>query len=317
MNNQFTYSTRTGNKMRSFVKIAIWIFVLIAAIGLVAAVNRHQMVSEVMATPRPLDTNLISTKTVVAAVPVIPAESCSFDPAKWTLSDNPAAFNSNLKLLAPQCVYDKLEKTAAWVYATTALGYTRAEVAGALGLQQDILIANPGNITVLTDFADQPQKVDVISAVNNSKLAEWRVNAYGETALEMSFRGCFATSSLTGGQVETWGNGYPVICQFFADYRNQYVVSNANGKLLTIEASRHVRRPIWFGYIGNGNWSWLGSGKVWDADLAQLPVVPSTLNTRTMAERYGLTAFPLPANWQSAVGQEFSDAFLAELNSNQ
>ena len=318
MNNQFTYSTRTGNKMRSYVKVAIWIFVLFAAIGVVAAVNRNQMVSEVMATPRPLDSILIPTETAIVVVPAVPVEECPSDPASWTLSDQPMAFGSNLKVLTPPCVYDKLEKTAAWVYATTALGYTRADAAAALGLQQqNTLITNLASVTVLTDFNDQPQTVEVISAVNNSKLAEWRVNANGETGLEMTFSGCFATSTITGGQVVSWGNGYPVVCQFFADYRTQYVISAANGKLLTIESAKDVRRPIWFGYIGNGNWTWLGSGKVWDVDLAQLPAQVSRITTAVLAEKYGITALPLPQDWQSAVGQEFSDAFLAELNSHQ
>jgi hypothetical protein len=317
MNNQFTYSTRTGNKMRTYMKVTIWIFVLVAAISVVAAVNRNQMVSEVMATPRPLDSNLIPTETAVAAAPIVPVEGCPSDPASWTLSDSPARLPSNLKLLSPRCVYDNLEKTAAWVYATTALGYTRANVATALGLQQDTLIANLGNISVLTDFADQPQVVEVISAVNNSALAEWRVNANGGTGLEMTFSGCFATSTLTGGQVVSWGNGYPVVCQFFADYRTQYVVSDANGKLLTIESAKNVRRPIWFGYIGNGNWTWMGSGKVWDVDLSQLPPQASTITTTVMAEKYGIATSPLPQNWQTAVGQEYADAFLAELNSSQ
>lgn len=317
MNSQFTYSTRTGNKMRAYVKVAVWIFVLVAAIGVVAAVSRSQMVSEVMATPRPLDSNLIPTETAVVAAPAVRVEECPSDPASWTLSDRPMAFGSNLKALTPQCVYDKLEKTAAWVYATTALGYTRADAAAALGLQQQTtLITNLASVTVLTDFNDQPQAVDVISAVNNSKLAEWRVNATGGTGLEMSFSGCFTTSTLTGGQIVTWGNGYPVVCQFFADYRTQYVVSAANGKLLTIEIAKNMRCPIWFGYIGNGNWTWLGSGKVWDVDLARLPAQASTLTTAVMAEKYGITSLPLPQDWQSAVGQESSDAFLAELNGN-
>lgn len=318
MNNQFTYSTRTGSKTRGYVKVAFVIFLVIAALAVVAAVNRNQMVTKVMATPRPLDANLIPTETAVVAAPAVPVEECPSDPASWTLSDQPMAFGSNLKALTPQCVYDKLEKTAAWVYATTALGYTRADAAAALGLQQqNTLITNLASVIVLTDFNDQPQAVEVISAVNNSKLAEWRVNANGGTGLEMSFSGCFATSTLTGGQVVSWGNGYPIVCQFFADYRTQYVVSDTNGKLLTIESAKNVRRPIWFGYIGNGNWTWLGSGKVWDADLSQLPAQPSTLTTAVMAEKYGITSLPLPQDWQSAVGQEFSDAFLAELNNGQ
>ncbi len=318
MNSQFTYSTRTGSKMRTYVKVALVIFAIIAAVAVVAAVNRDQMEAEVMATPRPLDSALIPPSATVAAVlPVVTTEDCPSNPSAWTLSDNAYVPGSNLKVLAPQCVYDNLEKTAAWVYGTTALGYTRADAAAALGLQSNTLITNLGNISVLTDFADQPQKVEVISAVNNSKLAEWRVNANGGTGLEMSFSGCFTTSTLTGGQIVSWGNGYPVVCQFFADYRIQYLVSSANGKLLTIESAKNVRRPMWFGYIGNGNWTWMGSGTVWDVDLSQMPAQTSTLTATAMAEKYGLVALPLPQNWQSAVGQELQDALLAELKSNQ
>jgi hypothetical protein len=315
--NNFTYSTRTGDKLRSYVKVAIWIFVLFAAIGVVAAVNRNQMVSEVMATPRPLDSNLIPTETAVIGEPILPVEGCSSDPANWTLSDQLASPGSNLKVIAPQCVYDNLEKTAAWVYATTALGYTRAAAAAALGLQSNSLITNLASVTVLTDFNDEPKVVEVISAVNNSKLAEWRVNANGQTGLEMSFSGCFSTSTLTGGQIVSWGNGYPVVCQFFADYRTQYLVSSVNGKLLTIESAKNVRRPIWFGYIGNGNWTWIGSAKVWDVNLSKIPAQTSTLTTTVMAEKHGLTALPLPQDWQTAMGQEYTDAFLAELKSSQ
>jgi hypothetical protein len=74
---------------------------------------------------------------------------------------------------------------------------------------------------------------------------------------------------------------------------------------------------MWFGYIGNGNWTWLGSGKVWDVDLSQIPAQTSTLSTAIVAEKYGLTALPLPPNWQTAVSQEYTDAFLAELKSSQ
>jgi len=303
--------------MRTYVKVAIWIFVLVTAIGVVAAVNRHQMVSDVMAAPRPVDSNLIPIQAAVVMTPTTPVEGCPSDPASWILSDRLTSPGSNLKIIAPQCVYDNLEKTAAWVYATTALGYTRADAAAALGLQSNTLIANLASVTVLTDFNDEPQTVEVISSVNNSRLAEWRVNANGQTGLEMSFSGCFSTSTLTGGQIVSWGDGYPVVCQFFADYRNQYLISSANGKLLTIEGSKNFRRPMWFGYIGDGNWTWIGSGKVWDVDLSQIPPQTSTLNTAVVAEKYGLAALPVPPNWQSAVGQEYTDAFLTELNSSQ
>jgi hypothetical protein len=318
MNNQFTYSTRTGNKVRSYVKVAFVIFIVIAALAVVAAFNRSQMVSEVMATPRPLDANLIPGETAVVAAPAVPIEECPSNAASWTLSDQPMAFGSNLKLLAPECVYDKLEKTAAWVYATTALGHTRADAAAKLGLSLDGLISYPpnGQIVVLTDFQDQPQSVDLLMAVDNAQLAEWSVNANGTTGLELTFSGCFSTATFNGGEVQTWGS-HPVICQFFADYQTQYVVSSIHGQIYTGESIRNVRRPIWFGYTGNGNWAWLGSGKVWDVDLSQLPTQISTLNTTVMAEKYGISALPLPENWQSAGSQEHMNAFLTELNTDQ
>ena len=37
----------------------------------------------------------------------------------------------------------------------------------------------------------------------------------------------------------------------------------------------------------------------------------------SLAGKYGLAALPVPPNWQSAVGQEYTDAFLTELNSSQ
>jgi hypothetical protein len=281
--NIFFYEDRTGKHLRSYVKVVLVIFAVIMTLGMVAAFDRNQMVSQVMATPRPLDTTLLPTQTAHVEAPAATAETCPSDPANWSLTDSVSVSGSNLKVLGPQCVYDNLEKTAAWVYATTALGYTRADAARALGLQSNILIANLANVTVLTDFNDEPQAVEVISAVNNSKLAEWRVNVNGQTGLEMSFSGCFSTSALTGGQVVSWGNGYPVVCQFFADYRIQYTVSSINDHLYTGESVRNVRRPLWFGYIGDGNWTWLGSGKAWDADLSQLP--SQSLNS--YANRYG------------------------------
>ena len=304
--------------MRTYVKVAIWIFLLVAAVGVVAAVNRYQMVSEVMATPRPLDSNLIPTQTAVVTAPITVIEDCPFDPVNWTLSQNVTIPTSNLRALGPQCVYDKLEKTAAWVYATTGLGYTRADAAAKLGLSLEGLIAYPTNsqIMVLTDFKDEPQPVDVVIAADNAQLAEWSINGNGDVGLELSFSGCFSTTTFTGGEANTWGD-YPVVCQFFADYRTQYTVSSANGHLYTGDSIRNVRRPMWFGYIGSGTWSWLGTGNDWSFDLAQISTDKSTLSIASMAARYSMPMQPLPQNWQSAVSQEHIDALLAELNTNQ
>jgi hypothetical protein len=318
MKNQFTYSTRTGSQMRAYVKVAIWIFLLVAAVGVVAAVNRYQMVSEVMATPRPLNSNLIPTQTIVMTAPITPADDCPSNPVNWTLSENATVSTSNLKTLGPQCAYDKLEKTAAWVYATTGLGYTRADAATKLGLSLEGLIAYPTNsqIMVLTDFKDEPQPVDVVIAADNAQLAEWSITGKGDVGLELSFSGCFSTTTFTGGEANTWDD-HPVVCQFFADYRTQYTVSSANGQLYTGESIKNVRRPIWFGYIGSGSWSWLGTGNDWSFDLTQISTTGSTLDATSMANKYGMSVQPLPQGWQSAVSQEHINALLTELNTDQ
>ncbi len=318
MKNQFTYSTRTGSQMRTYVKVAIWIFLLVPAVAVVAAVNRYQMVSEVMATPRPLDSNLIPTQAIVVTAPITPVEDCPSDPVKWTLSENATVPTSNLQVLGPQCAYDRLEKTAAWVYATTGFGYTRADAAAKLGLRLEGLIAYPtsSQIMVLTDFKDRPQPVDVVIAADNAQLAEWSINGNDDVGLELSFSGCFSTTTLTGGEATTWGD-YPVVCQFFADYRTQYTVSSANGHLYTGESIKNVRRPMWFGYIGSGSWSWLGTGNDWSFDLAQISPTGSTLDTVSMADKYEMPVQPLPQGWQSAVSQEHINALLAELNTNK
>ena len=65
------------------------------------------------------------------------------------------------------------------------------------------------------------------------------------------------------------------------------------------------------------------TGHGWEAARCGMLICPkylrraSTLTTTVMAEKYELTALPLPQNWQTAVGQEYTDAFLAELKSSQ
>jgi hypothetical protein len=74
---------------------------------------------------------------------------------------------------------------------------------------------------------------------------------------------------------------------------------------------------MWFGYIGSGSWSWLGTGNDWSFDLAEISTDGSILNTGSMADKYDMPVQALPQGWQSAVSQEHIDALLAELKTNQ
>jgi hypothetical protein len=149
--------------------------------------------------------------------------------------------------------------------------------------------------------------------------AEWSLDAGGEiNGVSFTFVGCFHTSSISGGEVVNWGNGYPVVCQFFVDYQIKHFVGSLNDKMVTVTGDLSVRRTTWFGYSGAGDWAWLGSARGWDVDLSKIPSRgKATLDVNVMAEKYGIAAFPLPQNWRAFEGKEYTEAFIAELNGGQ
>src|SRR3990172_3079046 len=109
---------------------------------------------------------------------------------------------SNLKGLSPQCIHDQLDKTAAWFYATSVFGYSRKDAADLFGFSVIPMKYqfDTGQITVLSDFKDEPQKVNTRFPNNNTDLSEWRIDANGRPAVEFTFRGCFRTSAINGGK---------------------------------------------------------------------------------------------------------------------
>ncbi len=317
MKNLLTFTTASGKtQLRGYVKVALGLFVILVVLFGVNAYNRNQMVSEVMAAPRPLDASLIPAPTEQVAAPVSSVVECPSNPADWILTENLSVPGSQLKGLSPQCAYDQLDKAAAWFYATYVLGHSRSDAANLLGFSSIPISYSfgVGQITVLTDYKDEPQKVDLRFPSNNSGLSEWRIDASGRPAVEFTFSGCFRTSSMNGGEVVSWGDGYPVVCQYSGDFQTQHYVGNVNGKVVTASGSENVRRLLWFGYDGNESWVFLGIAKDWEYDLSQIQNRgASTINPTVMADKYGINPQPLPENWTSFTGQEFADAFLKEL----
>ena len=320
MKNLFTFSTASGKtQLRGYVKIALGLFVILVAIFGVNTYNRNKMVSEIMATPRSLDADLIPTPTEQVDASVSLEDECPSNPADWMLTPNASVPGSNLKKLSTECVYNELEKTAAWVYATTNLGYTRAEAAALLGLNNSQIVHVSDTLTVLTDYKDEPQKVSLIVEAPHPDFAEWSLDAGGEiNGVSFTFVGCFRTFSISGEEVIKWGNGYPVVCQFFVDYMIEYFVGSLNGKIVTVAGDLSVRRTTWFGYSDDSNWVWLGSARGWDVDLSKIPSRDdATLDVNVMVEKYGIAALPLPQDWRAFEGKEYTEAFVAELNSGQ
>ena len=316
-----TYQDAAGHRrLRDYAKVTLILLVLVVAASAVGLYNRYRMVSEVMAEPRPLAPDMVPTPTEPPVSLVSAIAECPANPVDWTLTENSSVPGGNLMALSPPCVYDQLDKTAAWFYATSALGYSRQEAADLLRFSTIPMQYQfeTGAITVLTDFKDEPQKVNLRFPSNNANLREWRIDANGNPAVEFSFVGCFRTSSMTGASITSWGEGFPIVCQYFGDFRTRHLVSDSNGKTLTISGSQNLRRPMWFGYAGSGNWVFLGDAPDWDVDLSQIPNLGmSTINPTTMVEKYGVSSLPLPENWQAFTGQEFVDAFLSELDGSR
>jgi hypothetical protein len=318
MKNLLTFTTVSGKtQLRGYVKVALGVSVILVVLFGVNAHNRNQMVSEVMAAPRPLDANLMPNSTAQVVVPVAQVEECSSNPADWSLTENASVPGSNLKGLSPQCARDQLDRTAAWLYATSVFGYGRTEAAGLFGFSKIPMEYQfeKGGITVVTDFKDEPQIVELRFPSDNTGLKEWRIGANGQPAVEFTFSGCFRTSSVSGGEITSWGDGYPVVCQYFADFQTRHLISDANGKILTINGRQNLRRPMWFGYVGNGNWVFLGDAPDLDVDLSRISNRgSSTINSFVMAQEYNVSPRPLPENWATFTGQEFAEVFLEELD---
>ena len=315
-----TYRDGGGKRrLRDYVKVTLGILMLVVAVSAVGLYNHYQLVAEVMSAPHPLDIGLIPSPTEEIAEPVSPVEQCPSNPSDWTLTDSLLP-GSNLKGIAPQCVPDSLERAAAWFYSTSVFGKSRSEATRLLGFS-NIPIAysfNIGQLTVLTDFKDEPQKVDLRFPSDNSNLAEWRIDSNERPAAELSFSGCFRTTKIDGGKVISWGDGYPVVCQYSGDFRSGYYVGNVNGKVVTAPSDKNVRRFMWFGYAGNGNWIFLGIARDWEYDLSQIQNRgTSTINPDVMNEKYGINSSQLPENWIAFAGQEYADAFLKELRESK
>ncbi len=271
-------------------------------------------------TPRVLTPTAAATATQPQPTPLPPTatpEECPKDPTDWILTDNQRVLGSNLKGLSPQCVYDQLERTAAWLYATAILGHTRSEAASLLGIPDVPMAYMPSNqLVILTDYKDTPQTVEVRDSHNHPKLAEWRIDANGNPAAEYVFHGCFHTPSLDQSQSTASGETILVICQFQIYYQYEHIVSQVNDAILTINNTKIVIRPIWFGYLSDERWVWLGDAPSWDIELSKIKVREApTLDPAIVTEKYGIDSVPLPQDWESAVGQEFVDALVAALDS--
>ncbi|MBT3392363.1 MAG: hypothetical protein HN413_18345, partial [Chloroflexi bacterium] len=140
-----TYTDLGGHRhLRRYVVVSIIIFVFILGAYSLALWQRANTRAEILGTSLPLSNVLPSepteTNTPLPTLTNTPVptntptpEPCPENPDEWILVD--ALYDYNLKRIKPACVYEGLERTAAW-HLLSYMGYTEPEAAEMMGFEE-------------------------------------------------------------------------------------------------------------------------------------------------------------------------------------
>jgi hypothetical protein len=318
-----TYQDLAGKRqLRAYAVITLAILILLGLSSSFIFFKQMQYKNLVEATPVPVNTILpaIAEPTVTLPAIVEPYEpGCPTDPAKWSFAD--PVIPQNYKIIQPACVYQGLEKTIAWALAIRE-GYSRAQATVLLGFNEmpmreldEVKIPAPDGIT----------GVPVSFIPSNQNFTEWRINAEGGPAVTYALRGCFRTSTVAGNRVETWGGDYPVICVVVEDAENNHILYSLESHFYTSTAIP-MRSFLLFGYLGNGNWVWLGTQSdpkleiVDPAANANDRLTIATLydsqpwDAKWLEQVYQLKMLPLPEGWQGFNDEYEKQVILGQLS---
>ena len=322
-----TYKDLAGKRQpRIYTVVTGLILLLLLMAGGMAGLNRYLLMSRVQATPQavsiptetqsPMETEIPVTETAEAEA----SSGCPTDSSKWSFT--PTMISKTYQVIQPACVYQGLEKTIAWALAVRE-GYSRAEATQLLGftgmpMRQMETVTIPKNANELID-------VPVSFIPTHPDFKEWRLDTNGRSAVTYALRGCFKTSSVEGNRVEIWGGEYPVICLVVEDAENTHILYALNNHMF-ISTATPMRSFLLFGYLGDGQWVWLGTQtepklEIMDAEeIASDRLTVATLydsqpwDARWLGTTYHLDMQPLPENWQSFTAENEKQYILTVLS---
>ena len=313
-----TFKDIAGKRQpRAYTVLTGLVLILLFVLASCVALERSAMMDEVQGIP---ETVQITVEPSATLEPTPMAETCPTDPADWNFVDIQPG--NNLKRLEPVCVHDNLAKSVAWALAVRE-GYTRAEATQALGFAE-MPLHRLSEVTILTD-TQGPLPMQVSFTPTHPDFAEWRVNSNGQPAIAYALRGCFRAGTVTGNKVDSWNAGYPVICTLSEDSYGSRIVFNLDGHTYTSE-SVPTRSFALFGYLGNGQWAWLGTQKepkialetlgdfVGDAAASARMHGEAVWDAAWLEQTFGLSMKPLPENWQTARDETERQVILDGLN---
>jgi hypothetical protein len=319
-----TFKDLAGKRQpRKFAVLGAAVLVLLFVLYVASGLERNAMMQEVRATPQPIAVTvepsptpkIIETQAIQA-----PPSGCPVNPADWSLAD--VFISKNYKLIQPTCVYDGLGKAVAWVMAVRS-GYSRSEATRILGYtEMPVRLMEQASIP---GDDNKPVDAKLFTTALHPDFSEWHVDSNGQASLGYGFRGCFRSQNVTGNKVETWGGDYPVICMIVEDVTGSQAVYALNGHVFTSPATP-MRSFLLFGYIGEGQWVWLGA--------RQDPQTPIDNPEKFANERltyaalfdapnwdrdwwkgqYQLEMKPLPDSWQAMTAETDKQYILSELN---
>ena len=322
-----TYKDLAGKRQpRVYTVVTGLILLLLIMAGGMAGLNRFLLMRMVQATPetvsiptetmQPPETEIPATETIEAST----SSGCPTDSTKWSFT--PTVISETYQVIQPACVYQGLEKTIAWALAVRE-GYSRAEATELLGfsempIRQMETVTIPKNANELVD-------VPVSFIPPHPEFREWRLNDRGKAAVTYALRGCFETSSIKGNRVEIWGGEYSVICLVVEDAENTQILYSLNGHMY-ISPATPMRSFLLFGYLGDGQWVWLGTQiepklEITNAEeIASDRLTVATLydsqpwDAKWLSVTHHLDMQPLPEGWKSFTDENEKQYILSVLS---
>lgn len=271
-----------------------------------------------------VDATLIPTTPPTATIePTEVPLDCPTDPAEWELTDSFLP-TSNLKNI-PACVREDTDRTIMWALAAGTLGYTHQEAADTLGFSSPPA-AKAGDAVyedgfkTLLDFSEEPEPFAVVLLWDHPQLRQWNLNDSDTvTGKTYYFAGCFRTTRMVGGQLESWSPA-SMICQYTVD-------SKPTGRI-TLETDNQMysedfpdfkgyRTYAWVGYAGNGDWFYIGESVGNDYFFPYDPTVIAA-GEHINPDDYDLAIQPLPEGYLERYPEpdpEAAQAIVDEINS--
>jgi hypothetical protein len=322
-----TYKDLAGNRQPRIYTVASGLILLLLLIpGGMAGLNRYLLMSRVQATPEVVSIPSQTTEPA-ATESITPTSSggvdafgCPTDSSKWSFT--PTVISETYQIIQPACVYQGLEKTIAWGLAVRA-GYSRAEATELLGfgempMRQMETVTIPKNTNELID-------APVSFIPPHPEFKEWRLNANGKAAVTYALRGCFETSSVKGNRVEIWGGEYSVICLVVEDAENTHILYALNDHMY-ISTATPMRSFLLFGYLGDGQWVWLGTQTEPKLEIANTEenasdrLIVATIydsqpwDAKWLSTTHHLEMQPLPEEWQTFTAENEKQYILSVLS---